>query len=142
MSGWLESVITGLVCAEGLHVLASAQKVSILIKRRDQRTEGETKRVQYGLFREFALELLVLVPISVALGFLILRPALQHVSWLQNINVDALVGFISYGFPYAALKRKILDGAVRFLKEEAAKIADKDFIKDTQDMVREDAERQ
>jgi len=128
---WTHHILIALVCAESLLILASVNTVKIALKRWDQRTPGEIQRVSGGLFREFIGEFFVLVPVSVVLATIVLRPFLVKISAVPQDAVDGLLGTVSYGFPYRALKQWVLRAAVKFMKE-AIEVADKQVLKDTE----------
>jgi hypothetical protein len=126
---WAHRVLIALVCAEGLLILTSVDTLKIAVKRSDQRTSGERKRVSHGLFREFIGEFFIFVPVSVVLAMIVLRPFLLRIPALPQDAADGLLGTISYGFPYRTLKHWVLRAAVKFMKE-AVEVADKEVLKD------------
>lgn len=128
-TAWLSSTVTALLCAEGLLILSNADSIKVFIKKPNQRTEGETKRMQRGLVREFWIAVLLFVPVSVALGMNVVRPILLKTSLVSDGSVDALVGLVSYGFPYAAVKTITLMAITQFLKQAAA-VADKNVLEE------------
>jgi len=121
---WAQRFVVSWLCAEGLLVLASVKTINVALKRGDQRTPAERKRVEHGLFREFAGEVLLFVPISVMVATLVLRPMIARISSLPVESIDGLVGVVSYGFPYRTVKSWVLHACLRFLKE-AVQVADK-----------------
>ena len=65
-----------------------------------------------------------------AMGFVILKPLLTP--YVRNdVSVDAMVGLVSYGFPYSAIKAWSMRVLVKCL-QEASSIADKAVISDSQ----------
>jgi hypothetical protein len=124
---WAFRFVLALVCAEGLLILTSADTIKIAVKRRDQRSPGETKRVSRGLFREFLAECFLFVPVSVGMAMIVLRPIVAKISIFPESSMYGLLGLISYGFPYKMLKLWVLRASVRFLKEAAA-VADKQVL--------------
>src|SRR2546426_9822039 len=131
---WLDKahrILIALICAEGLLILTSVNTLKIAFKRPDQRTFGERSRVSGGLFREFFGEFFVFVPVSVVIAMIVLRPFVVKIAALPQDAVDGLLGTISYGFPYKALKRWVLRATVKFMKE-AVDVADKEVLKDAE----------
>lgn len=131
---WLEKthhILIALICAEGLLVLTSVNTLKIAFKRSDQRTLGEKRRISGGLFREFLGEFLVFVPVSVLMAMIVLRPFVVKITALPQDAIDGLLGTVSYGFPYKALKRWVLRATVKFMKE-AVDVADQEVLKDTE----------
>ena len=112
-------------------VLTSVNTLKIAFKRPDQRTFGEKRRVSGGLFREFIGEFFVFVPVSVVMAMIVLRPFVVKIAALPQDAVDGLLGTVSYGFPYKALKQWVLRATVKFMRE-AIDVADKEILKDTE----------
>ena len=128
---WAHRILIALICAEGLLVLTSVDTLTIALKRPDQRTSGEERRVARGLFREFAGEFFVFVPVSVVLAMIVLRPFAVKISGLPEDAIDGLLGTVSYGFPYKTLKEWVLRATLKFMRE-AVDVADKEVLKDTE----------
>jgi hypothetical protein len=109
--------------AELFLVLTRSTKLIALIKRPEQRSAFEQKEVARGLARSLFAEFTLFVPSSVALAVLILPPLipyLGHVSSLDpalQISRYGLLGIVSYGFPFAALRAIVRHLALRTLAE-------------------------
>jgi hypothetical protein len=117
--------------ANQLITLASSELVFLLTRSNDiliackaplQRTPAEQVRVKRGLIRSLLLEATIFVPASAVLVVL-LAPLIgfhesDHV--LSHAEAGAaLLGVISYGFPFGALKRMAQRMALTTLKEFA-----------------------
>ncbi len=116
---WLFTILS----AELLLLLTRSSDLLIICKRPGQRTDSEKEQVERGLWRGFVLDSLVFVPSSCVL-LLLLAPLL-----LSNFDASvktlptakyALVGIMSYGFPFTAIKRIITRIALNTLKEFAS----------------------
>lgn len=111
-----EIFLTTLISAWLFFLVMNARDLKTLIKRRDQRTDEEQLQVCRGLLRLFLVEMLVMVPASAAL-ILLLLPAFTHnVSALDvlakgserdEIALYAMMGIVSYGFPFATIRERL-----------------------------------
>lgn len=110
-----------LLSAELVFVLTRAPDILVVCKSRKQRTSGERVRVDAGLRRSLIIEFLVFVPASAALVLLLAPLYLGRVTGgADRSEVYALVGVVSYGFPFAGLKRVVTNMALRTLRDFAA----------------------
>ena len=113
-----------LLVSEGMLIFSNTQKLTILFKAPAQRTPGEKKLVSRGLGRQLFLAGFLFVPVSVIVGSLIVRPVIGRGLPSGGSLTDALVGLVSYGFPYASVKAWVIRTSARFLRD-AADVADK-----------------
>ena len=65
------------------------------------------------------------------MAMLVLRPFALKISALPQDAIDSLLGTVSYGFPYKALKQWVIRATVKFMKE-AIDVADKEVLNDTE----------
>ena len=112
---WQENLAT-LVSAWLFFLVMNAGDLETLVKNKDQRTPGERLQVKQGLSRIFCVEMFVLVPASAGLLLLVIPfftrtvdvlGALASGSERERIALHAMMGIISYGFPFAALRERI-----------------------------------
>jgi hypothetical protein len=103
------------IAAELLLLLTRTDAITCLLKKESQRTAAERERVANGLGRGLAAEAILFVPASAWLVLLAIEPNLPA-AWLNGPGVHALLGVISYGFPFAAVKQIVTVAAVRSLK--------------------------
>jgi len=110
-----ENIVT-VVSAWLFFVLMNAMDFKTLIKREEQRTQTERQAVQEGLPRLVLLEMLLFVPASAALLLLVMPVFTHNVSALdvlakgsarERVALYALMGIISYGFPFAAVRDRL-----------------------------------
>lgn len=119
------SAFTSLVAAELLLILVRTREIIIIAKSASQRTAKEQAEIGRGLARSLVLEAVLFVPVSVLLLFLTVRPILVDSGFFRNIAVtrplsfDALIGSISYGFPFAVIRRIVTTVALQTLKNFA-----------------------
>ena len=112
------SFLLTLGCAEAFLCLVKSGDLIVLCKSQAQRTAGEITRVRHGLFRSFLVELLLLVPLSVCLVFITVRPILFKTGApTLGDAFDGFVGLISYGFPFATIKAAVTRIALHTLKD-------------------------
>jgi hypothetical protein len=110
-----------LLSAELVFVLTRAQDILVVCKARKQRTAGEKGRVDAGLRRGLSIEFLVFVPASACLVLLLSPLFLERVAGSADRSaVYALLGVVSYGFPFTGLKRVVTTMALRTLRDFAA----------------------
>ena len=113
--------------AEAIFLLTRSREIRILIKSKRQRTSQENKETDRGILRSIVLEMLIFVPVSAELA-LMLFPIILRVSRSIESAVTTgskelvraiygLLGIVSYGFPYATLRRIITRIALSSLKE-------------------------
>ncbi len=108
-----------------LALLISAEPIRVLVKRADQRTAGERKRVQNGLGRSVSLDFAIFVPATATLTWALspLLPA-EFGSGLGDAYGPVL-GIASYGFPFRAVRAIVQHLALSTLRGFAA-IADEE----------------
>ena len=123
------AILFSLLSAECFAILANHETISIAIKSKRQRTLPEGHQIGRGLLRSLALELLLFVPISVALGLLIIRPLFLRTAWFaslasgsleQQLAFYGLLGAACYGFPFVAIRQILTKVALKTLKEFAS----------------------
>jgi len=113
-----------LAASELFFIIVRSRDITVLFKKTTQRTEQEEKSVERGLLRAILGELLLFVPASNALGLLLL-PLIRgkfdsaFSSPDTSLSVYALVGLVSYGFPFAAVRKIVTNVALNTLKEFA-----------------------
>jgi len=112
-----------LASSELVFLLTRSNDVLIACKAPLQRTPAEQLRVKRGLVRSLGLEATFLVPASATLVIL-LAPLLgfdsNHGLSSSPEAKAALLGVISYGFPFGALKRMAQRMALSTLREFAS----------------------
>jgi hypothetical protein len=134
---WTQALIA-LSAAEAALMLTRAETIKVCFKSKRQQTAGEKQRIARGWFREYLAEAILLVPVSVGLGILILRPFVLRWTSAEPLVVDAIVGLVSYGFPYSIFKAWAVRSAIKMLKE-ASSIADNTVLIDKTEEGRADA---
>lgn len=118
------------VSAELYLMITRSREITVLVKQRSQRTTKEQIEVNRGLLRAVMLEALVFVPASAALVLMAIIPFCGD--WIakagqgHQMGCYALLGVVSYGFPFAVTRRIIVGVAARTLTEFAS-IAHKDL---------------
>lgn len=122
------------ISAELLCLLVLSGEIRIICKRPSQRSSSEQKQVERGLPRSILLELLLFVPVSVALALLVVRPLLKgmlpQLSLFQEpATFYSLLGVASYGFPFATVKRAVTRMALRTLSEFASVVHEQEATK-------------
>ena len=99
--------IMALLSAELVFLLARSSDIIVVLKLPKQRTKLEQSRVDRGLLRSIVLEGILFVPVS-AILLILLVPLLLPKQMLDGTRpvkaVYALMGIVSYGFPYAAIR--------------------------------------
>lgn len=112
-------------------LLFKGRELIALGKKESQRTSEEKKKVGEGLFRALLIEFFLLVPASAVL-ILIILPFLSRILGFSDsiANVTsksaemrhgfyALVGMVSYNFPFATVREIATRVALNTLKEFA-----------------------
>jgi hypothetical protein len=128
--------VVTVVASELLMVLVRARELNILVKSKAQRTSAERRQVEWGLFRSVCLEIIVFVPVSAVLCLLVVRPllALKATAWgllpMNALSFYAALGIISYGFPFATLRRIATRVALNTLKDFASLENADEILKD------------
>lgn len=118
-------VLVSWLAAELLLVLVRQREILVISKKHDQRTKRERYQVRRGLRKSLLLEVVLFVPVSVALLFLVVRPLAVKNGLVASFAADhpisfcALLGTISYGFPFATLRRFVTKVALETLKKFA-----------------------
>ena len=108
----------------GLFFLVFRSKdVQTIVKSRSQRTKVERQHVERGLRRSLFLELLVCVPASTGL-LLLIAPLITPANIAKGPELQpafyALLGLVSYGFPFATIRALVTRIALNTLKEFAS----------------------
>jgi hypothetical protein len=114
--------IITLFCAELFFLLVRSSDITILAKKKEQRTKEEELRVNQGLRRGILLESLFFVPASAILFRLTIFPLIGNKILQINSDINlwyAIMGIAGYGFPFAAIKNFITKLALKTLKEFA-----------------------
>lgn len=104
-----------------LFLIVRSTDLIVLAKTDAQRTKDERFRVSRGLARSLFLELLIFVPASATLLLLLvpfLLPALP-LSAQRAFASHAVIGLVSYGFPFSAVRQLLTRVALNTLKEFA-----------------------
>lgn len=107
-------------------LLNRSRDIQIALKTQRHLTTEESRRIDRGLKRSITLECLVFVPVSTTL-LLLLTPLVTPAkiqSWLltqydssrARIALYVLLGLISYGFPFAAVRGVVTKMALRIIK--------------------------
>lgn len=108
------------VSAELLFLLVRSSDIIVLVKSDRQRSNREKHRARRGLLRAVLLEATVFVPASATLLLLtapqLFPAALSTTGGRANY---ALLGILSYGFPFATLRAMITRIALNTLREFA-----------------------
>jgi len=119
-------------------IVNRSRDIQIALKAKRHLTPEESKRINRGLKRTIILECIVFVPVSTTL-LLFLTPLLTPTkiqSWLSTqydsrrarIALYVLLGLISYGFPFAAVRGVVTNVALRIIKasiEEGQQVIDR-----------------
>ena len=130
--------IISFICAELFLCISRSQKITIVCKKRTQRTEKENSQVRNGLRRSLLLEVFLFVPASVLLFLLVIFPLIVHK--LPQIKVElpwyvpyGMVGVAAYGFPFIAIRQIIKRIALVTLREFATITLDESTGDDSQE---------
>ena len=110
-------------CAWLLFLIVRSEDITVVVKSKDQRTGDEQKRVARGLLRSTLLEVFLFVPASATIVLLIaplLLPERLNVASIPQVGLYGALGLVSYGFPFASVRRMITRIALRTLLEFAA----------------------
>lgn len=106
--------------AELLFLIVRSSDIQMLAKRTKQRTKREQQCVERGLLRSVILEIIMFVPASAAL-LVFVAPVIIPESFSSAPTSQsafyAMMGIVSYGFPFAILRRLISRMALQTLKE-------------------------
>jgi hypothetical protein len=112
---WAESLAT-LAGAWLFFLVMNASTIKLLAKKVAQRLPEEQDRIDCGLVRETAVEIVLLVPASAGLLIMIkplLIKAIPSFAALamgpppERIALHTIIGIVSYSFPFAALRDRI-----------------------------------
>lgn len=119
---WLITVAS----SELFLVIVRSGEIGILAKNESQRTSEEQSQVSRGLRRSLVLESILFVPASAILALLLFPPlaAARFPSLFATSGGVAAfyagLGIISYGFPFAALRKIVTTVALNTLREFAS----------------------
>ena len=112
------SIIITLLSAELLFLIIRSNDLVIIVKKRIQRLETEQQRVNNGLCRSIIFEALVIVPASSFLVYLISPLIIPQSFLVENpVATYALIGVVSVGFPFVAIKELVKRVALNTLRE-------------------------
>jgi hypothetical protein len=111
-----------IISAEIIFLLVRSSDILIMLKSLKQRTPSEQLRIDRGLTRSVVIEGIIFVPASAVL--LIFLAPLLIPTHLNNTTTpvaatDALIGVVSYGFPFASVRRIMTVIALNTLREFA-----------------------
>jgi hypothetical protein len=116
-------ILITFISAEIIFLLVRSSDVVIMCKSTKQRTKPEQLRIERGLIRSILVEGLLFVPSS-AILLILLSPLLMPLrltsAGTPAFAINALLGVISYGFPFAAVRRIVTVIALNTLREFAA----------------------
>jgi|GEM_PF-4122206 len=115
--GALPPYLFTLMSAELFFFLLRANDLKILVKQDRQRTLQEQARVTRGLRRSLLLECLLFVPASAVLLLLLVPLVAPVVPSARLRAFHALLGLVSYGFPFGAVRGIVTRVAVNALRE-------------------------
>lgn len=119
-------VVSSFLCAELTLVLVRTREFLVLAKNPQQRQKHEQKQVDGGLGRSVLLEAILFVPCSVVLVLLVIRPLVVPMFHsyrafpASELFAYSLLGCISYGFPFATVRRIVTLIALKTLSSFAA----------------------
>ena len=111
-----------LVCAELAFVLARSADIQVVLKTAKQCTVREVERIENGLARNLLVEALIMVPASAILAVQLapLLPWEKLGGPTSDVTHFSLLGVISYGFPFVAIKKVTVRLALSALRDYAA----------------------
>jgi hypothetical protein len=115
-------IIVTLLCAQLFFLLTRSSDILIACKKDVQRTKEERLRIKNGLTRSLFLEAILFVPASVVLFRLAFFPIIYDKVLQINQNIvlwHAIIGIVSYGFPFAAIRQFVQIIALKTLQEFA-----------------------
>jgi hypothetical protein len=117
-------------CCELFALLANSEVLRVLFKRPDQRSGGERQRVKNGLGRSLLLELVLFVPATSALTWTLTPIVPAEIAIRLGEAYAPLLGIVSYGFPFRAVRAVVERMALATLRGFAAAI-DRDVASET-----------
>jgi hypothetical protein len=107
-------LLISLLAAELFTTLVRTREIRAICKNEIHRTNKEKREIENGLARSVLLDFACFVPVSVILTFVIVTPFLMGISAVSifvakssrhSMAFYGLLGIVSYGFPFAALRR-------------------------------------
>jgi hypothetical protein len=114
--------IITILSAEIVFLLVRSSDLLIWLKSIKQRTRLEQIRIDRGLGRSILIEAFVFVPSSAVL-LMLLSPLLISAQLTTQgapmSAINALIGVVSYGFPFATVRRVVTVIALNTLREFA-----------------------
>lgn len=115
------------ISAELFFVLFQSKNLLIWAKHGTQRSEFEQKQIDNGLVRSILLEMFVFVPTS-ALLMLMISPVFNFAKSRAGTDFAfySILGIVSYGFPFAAIRQYVTRIALKALQEFANIIRESD----------------
>lgn len=125
-TGFYNSLIS-LATAEAFLLLVRAKQILVLARSNVQRDEVEREEVRRGLTRSLILEVLVFVPASVFLVLILIGPLFMRLSFVSALLSSrdtaqacwGLLGLVSYGFPWLAVRSTVRALALSTLRNFA-----------------------
>src|SRR5690349_18296327 len=98
------------VAAEITFILAKSADILVIAKTQSQRTPFEQHRIKRGLKRSIIIDGILFVPSSAILALLLaplLVPTIFKGDSVPTPAINALIGVVSYGFPFAAVRQVV-----------------------------------
>lgn len=113
-------IILAFISAAFFYLITNSADIKVILKKNNQRSDSEKNQIKRGLFKEKLFDMILFVPISVALFFMTLYPLINKT--LESLITDtnarySMMGIIAYGFPFTTVKRIISKIALNSLKE-------------------------
>jgi len=102
-------------------VVTRSKEILIAVKSHDERTRYERRMVERGMIKSLVLDALLFVPASVSL-LLWLAPVIVGRFHMPEYPAYALIGIISYEFPFRSIQRIITRVALAALREAHTEI--------------------
>ena len=108
--------IISFICAELFFCITRSLQITVISKKKTQRTEAENSEVQNGLRRSILLEAFLFVPASVGLFLLTIFPLIAdrfpQITGRNWYAYYGLAGVAAYGFPFSAIRKIIREIAL------------------------------
>jgi len=116
-----------LCIAEAMFLFARGKDLQIVIRAKRHLSDADGARITRGLRRDLALEFFVMVPASAAVTlalspFVFMEPHMAALLKAEAAATYSLLGLVSYGFPYVAVRSFIQRIALAALQEVAASL--------------------
>ena len=109
------------LAAELIFLVVRSNDIKVIFKKKEHLSKQEIQKIKRGLRRSILLELILFVPVSAFL-IILLEPILsiyqEKQQDLSKIRAYySLLGIISYGFPFASLRRVVTQFTLATIKE-------------------------